>query len=154
MQEEGLSAPQRYDYVAGRFDVSDALKQLAQTGRDAVIFIGHAVDEALSFMREADKRHWFPALFLPSSSSGPDVFDAPAGFNGKLFVSFPNSPTALSGDGVNEFRSLAAKYKLPTQHVATQMSAYSAARILVEAMRRAGKDLSPGKTDSSAGRVL
>ncbi len=143
-RKRGLSAPQRYEYATGRFDVSDAMKQLEQTGRDAVIFMG-TVDEALSFMREADKHRWFPAVFLPSSSSGPDVFDAPAGFNGKLFASFPNSPTALSGQGVDEFRSLAAKYQLPTQHVATQMSAYCAARILVEAMRRVGKDLSREK---------
>ena len=143
-RKSGLSVPQRYDYVTGRFDGSDAIKQLEQTGRDAVIFMG-TVDEALSFMREADRRHWFPSMFLPSSSSGPGVFDAPVGFTGKLFASFPNSPTALSGEGVNEFRSLAAKYRLPTQHVATQMSAYSAARILVEAMRRVGKDLSREK---------
>jgi ABC-type branched-subunit amino acid transport system substrate-binding protein len=139
-----LSAPQRYEYATGRFDVSDAVKQLEQAGRDAVIFIGSA-DEALSFMREADKHRWFPAVFLPSSSSGPDVFDAPAGFNGKLFASFPNAPAALGREGVNEFRSLAAKYQLPTQHVAMQMSAYSAAWILVDAMRRVGKDLSREK---------
>jgi ABC-type branched-subunit amino acid transport system substrate-binding protein len=143
-RKRGLSEPRRYGYASGHFDVSDAVKQLEQAGRDAVIFIG-TVDEALSFMREADKHRWFPAVLLPSSSSGPDVFDAPAGFNGKLFASFPNSPTALSGEGVNEFRLLAAKYQLPTQYVAMQMSAYSAARILVDAMRRVGKDLSREK---------
>jgi ABC-type branched-subunit amino acid transport system substrate-binding protein len=143
-RKSGLSAPQRYDYATGRFDVADAMKQLGQTRRDAVIFLG-TVDEALSFMREADKLNWFPSLFLPSSSSGPELFGAPVGFNGKLFVSFPNSPTAQSAEGVNEFRSLAAKYKLPTQYVATQMSAYSAARILVEALRRVGRDLSREK---------
>jgi ABC-type branched-subunit amino acid transport system substrate-binding protein len=143
-RKRGLSAPQRYDYLTGRFDVSDALKRLEQTGPDAVIFMG-TVDEALSFMREADKRNWFPSMFLPSSSSGPDVFEAPAGFNGKLFASFPNAPAAQTVQGVNEFRSLAAKYQLPTQHVATQMSAYCAARILVEALRRVGKDLSREK---------
>lgn len=143
-RKKGLSAPQRYEYATGRLDVADAMRQLEPTGRDAVIFMG-TVDEALSFMRAADKRHWFPAMFLPSSSSGPDVFDAPAGFNGKLFASFPNAPAALSGEGVNDFRSLAAKYRLPAQHVAAQMSAYSAARILVEAMRRVGKDLSREK---------
>ena len=140
----GLSAPQRYDYPPGRFDVAEAMKQLGPARRDAVIFLG-SVDEALTFMREADKLGWFPSMFLPSSSIGPDVFGAPAGFNGKLFVSFPNSPMAQTAEGINEFRSLAAKYQLPTQHVAAQMSAYSAARILLEALKRVGRDLSREK---------
>ena len=143
-RKRGLSEPRCYNYVTGHFDVSDTVKQLEQAGRDAVIFMG-TVDEALSFMREADKRRWFPAMFLPSGSSGAALFDAPIGFNGKLYASFPNAPPAVSGKGVDDFRALAAKYRLPTQHLATQMSAYSAARILVEAMRRVGKDLSREK---------
>jgi ABC-type branched-subunit amino acid transport system substrate-binding protein len=143
-RKRGLNEPRRYDYATGHFDVSDAVKQLEQAGRDAVIFMG-TVDEALSFIREADKRRWFPAMFLPSGSSGADLFEAPVSFNGKLYASFPNAPPALSGEGVNDFRSLSGKYRLPTQHVAAQMSAYSAARILVEAMRRVGKDLSREK---------
>ena len=43
------------------------------------------------------------------------------------------------------YRELADKYGLPTQYVAAQMSAYSAAKILVEALKRAGKDLNREK---------
>ena len=70
---------------------------------------------------------------------------APAGFDGKLFLSFPTSPADQTAEGIKEFHALAEKYKLPTKHVAAQISAYSAARILTEALKRAGKDLSREK---------
>jgi ABC-type branched-subunit amino acid transport system substrate-binding protein len=142
-KKDGLSV-RPYGYAPGRFDAAATAKQLKHARPDAVFFLG-AEDEALSFMREAGTLDWFPSMFLPSSSTGPDIFGAPAGFDRKVFVSFPNSPTDQSAEGVNEFRSLADKYQLPTQHVALQISAYSAAKVLVEALRRAGRDLSREK---------
>lgn len=143
-KKDGLSAPQTYSYAAGRFDIAEAAKQLKQTGRDAVFFLGNG-DEALSFMREADKLGWFPAIFLPNSSGGQEVFSAPAGFNGKVFLSFPTSPADQTAEGIKEFRALAEKYQLPPKHVAVQLSAYSAAKILVEALKQTGRDLSREK---------
>jgi len=96
-------------------------------------------------MKEADILGWFPSIFLPSASGAGEVFSAPAGFSGKVFLSFPTSPADQTAEGIGEFRALAEKYKLPTKHVAAQLSAYSAAKILVEALKRAGKDLSREK---------
>jgi ABC-type branched-subunit amino acid transport system substrate-binding protein len=46
---------------------------------------------------------------------------------------------------MKEFAALAEKYKLPSHHLATQMFAYCAAKTLVEALKRAGRDLSRDK---------
>jgi ABC-type branched-subunit amino acid transport system substrate-binding protein len=143
-KSEGLSAPQALDYAAGRFDVAETIKQLRQTSSEIVVFLG-ASEDALAFMTVADKSHWYPTIFFPSAVGGKEVFGAPIGFNGKLFFSFPTGPADQSADGVKEFRALADKYKLPTHHVAAQISAYSAAKILVEALKRAGKDVSREK---------
>ena len=143
-KNEGLSEPQVLDYAAGRFDVAETIKQLRQTSSEVIVFLG-ASEDALAFMTAADKSHWYPTIFFPSASGGKDIFGAPIGFNGKLFFSFPTGPADQSADGVKEFRALADKYKLPTHHVAAQISAYSAAKILVEALKRAGKDVSREK---------
>ena len=37
---------------------------------------------------------------------------------------------------------LGEKYKLPQKHLAAQVSAYSSAKILIEGLKRVGKDLS------------
>jgi len=143
-KKAGSSAPQASDYVGGRFDVAETIKQCRQNNRDAVFFLGSS-EEAQSFMREADKLGWFPWIFLPSSSGGTGILTAPAGFDGKVFLSFPTSPADQNAEGIKEFRALAEKYKLPTHHLAAQVSAFSAAKILVEALKRAGKDLSREK---------
>jgi len=138
-----LSVPPTYSYKTGSFDAAEAVKQLKQTGRDGVFFLGNT-GEALSFMREAEKLGWFPSIFLPSPGSA-EVLSAPAGFSGKIFLSLPTSPADQTAEAIGEFRALAEKYKLPTRHVAAQLSAYSAAKILAEALKRAGKDLSREK---------
>ena len=74
-----------------------------------------------------------------------DIFGAPLGFNERIFLSFPTSPADQSSEGVREFTALAEKYKLPKQHLAAQISAFSSAKILTEAIRRVGKDLSREK---------
>jgi ABC-type branched-subunit amino acid transport system substrate-binding protein len=96
-------------------------------------------------MREAEKVGWFPSIFLPSANAGAGILEAPAGFDGKLFLSFPTSPADQTAEGIGEFRALAEKYKLPTKHLAVQISAYSSSKILAEALKKAGKDLSREK---------
>jgi ABC-type branched-subunit amino acid transport system substrate-binding protein len=138
-----LNAPQAIEYLRGRFDAAETVRQLKQTDRAVVFLLGG--EDVLSFMKEAEKLTWFPSLFLPGGSAGKEVFDGPAAFTSKVFFSFPNSPADQSAEGVREFRALAEKYKLPAHHLAAQLSAYSAAKILVEGLRRSGKDLSREK---------
>jgi ABC-type branched-subunit amino acid transport system substrate-binding protein len=143
-KKEGLREPQAYDYAPGRFDVTESVKQLRQSNSGVVVFLGGSED-ALSLLTEADKFGWYPSVLLASASGGKEIFNAPIGFDGKLFFSFPTSPADQSSDGLKQFQALAEKYKLPAHHLAAQISAYCAAKILAEALRRAGKDVSREK---------
>lgn len=142
-RKQGWGALQGYDYAAGEFDTATVLK-LNQSKRTVVFFLGNSAD-AISFMRAAEKVTWFPSIFLPSANAGAAIFEAPAGFDGKLFLSLPTSPADLTAEGLNEFHALWEKYHLTPKHMATQMSAYSAAKILAEALKKAGKDVSREK---------
>jgi ABC-type branched-subunit amino acid transport system substrate-binding protein len=109
-----------------------------------VFFMG-SVENLLAFMREAEKVNWFPEILLPSGGVSAKVFDAPAGFDGKILFTVPASPVVQTAEGLKEFRALAEKYKLPQKHLAAQVTAYSGAKVLVEALKRSGKDLSREK---------
>lgn len=143
-KKDGLSAPLACDYIAGSLDIGETIKRLRQTGRDVIFFLGSS-EELLSFMREADRLSWYPSILQPGFSGAAEVFNAPLGFNGKLFFSVPTSPADQSAKGIDEYYALAEKYKLPGSHLAAQFSAYSAAKILVEALKRVGKDVSREK---------
>jgi ABC-type branched-subunit amino acid transport system substrate-binding protein len=140
-KKQGWSVPQAYDYVAGQFDVAGAVSKLNQANRTVVFFLGNP-DDAIALMQQAEKVSWFPSIFLPSANANSNIFQAPAGFDRRVFLSFPTSPADQTAEGLQEFRALAEKYKLPTKHLAAQVSAYSAAKILAEALKQAGKDVS------------
>jgi ABC-type branched-subunit amino acid transport system substrate-binding protein len=136
--------PQSYEYAGGQFDSAAAVAKLKPANRTVVFFLGGSA-EATSFLNEAAKAGWFPTVFFPSANASASIFEAPAGFDGKLFVSFPITPADQTPEGMSAFRALAEKYKLTTKHVAAQLSAYSAATVLTEALKRAGRDLSREK---------
>lgn len=142
--KEGLGEPQLWDYPGGHFDAAETVKQLKQAGREQLIFLGSS-DDAQSLMGAADKLSWYPSVLLSSGVGGADLFKAPPGFDRKLFLAFPTTPADQSAETTKEFQALAAKYKLPNHHLAAQISAYCAAKILVEALTRSGKDLSREK---------
>ena len=141
-KKDGLAKPRGFDYVAGQFDPALTARQLKEANCDLVIFLKGDKD-VLSFMAEAVKLDWYPSTFVVGAST--DIFEAPLGFSEKIFLSFPTSPADQSPEGLREFSALAGKYKLPKQHLSAQISAYSSAKILTEAIRRVGKDLSREK---------
>jgi ABC-type branched-subunit amino acid transport system substrate-binding protein len=143
-QKKGCGALETFGYQSGRFDASACAEKLSRAGRSVVFFLGTG-EEALALMREADRLRWSPLMYLPGAAVGEGVFGAPRSFDRRIFLSFPTSPADQSAEGLGEFRALAAKYGLPSTHQSAQLSAYSAAKILVEGLKRAGRDLSREK---------
>jgi hypothetical protein len=117
---------------------------MRQDPRDVVFFMGRS-QNLLSFMTEAGKVNWFPEILLQTGGFSAEIFNAPAGFEGKIFFTVPTSPGEQTEEGLKEFRALAEKYKLPQKHLAAQISAYGGAKILVESLKRVGKELSREK---------
>src|SRR5689334_13389697 len=133
-----------YEYTAGHLDAADYVKQMRPNEPAAVFFMG-SLQELLAFMTEAAKVNWFPEILLPGGPSGGVIFEAPAGFEGKIFFAAPTSPEDMTVEGLNEFRVLAEKYKLPQKQLAAQITAYSSAKVLVEGLKRVGKEWSREK---------
>ena len=136
----GANAPAVVEYPPGSFDAAETIRQTRQASVDVILFLGSA-EEAISFMREAEKLNWFPTVLSPAGAIGSAIFAAPVGFDRRVFFSFATAPVDHSAQAIAEFRALAEKYKLPSTSVATQVSAYATAKLLVEALRRAGKDV-------------
>ena len=132
-----------YEYPAARFNSATLIKRV-DTRPAAVLFLGDG-HEALAFMEAADKSAWHPTIYLPSPNSNSDLFRAPAGFDRKILLSFPTSPADQTLEGLKEFRAFAENHKLPSNHVAALVSTYGALKILTEALKRAGKDVSREK---------
>lgn len=140
-QKEKLTPPQLIEYSAGSFAAPEMVSRLKQSNTTAVFFMGGTVD-LLALMNEAASINWFPQILVQSGAASQTLFDAPAGFEGKVFSAFPFTPADQTAEAITEFRKLGEKYKLPQKHFAAQVLAYSSAKILIEALKRVGKDLS------------
>jgi len=85
---------------------------------------------------------WSPNLFFLGTLSGRDL---PPESKNKIFLAFPTVPSDVSSEGLAEFRELQEKYKIAPRHTAAQLSAFAAAKVFVEGLTRAGRDLNREK---------
>ena len=132
------NVPVVVEYAIGGFDTADTIKRTRQA--EVIFFLGPAAD-ALNFMIEAEKLNWYPTLLAPGGTIASGVFEAPKGFDRKVFFSVPSSPEHQTIEGWKEYQALVAKYKLPPYLRVSQAHAIVAAKILIEGLKRVGKDL-------------
>ncbi len=84
-----------------------------------------------------------PAIYLIGALAGRDITEiVPLRMKDNIFIAFPTVPGDVSEAGAAEFSALLEKNKLARGHVAVQVSAIAAAKILVHALERSGKNLS------------
>ena len=111
-------------------------------GIDTVFFLGSG-PEANAVLKEAEAVGWTPAFYTLGSLVGRNVADTVSvRMKDKVFFAFPTVPADVSAAGAAEYSGLLQRNKLNSTHAAAQASAIAAARILVHALERCGKDLS------------
>lgn len=143
-QQSGWALRAKVSYQPGRLEAAKLVLRLSREETEVVFLFGSGAEQQ-AFMQEAERRRWAPHLFLLGSLAGKEVLDAPLSFANKIFLAYPYLPSDQTRAGVMEYRALQEKHRLPAQHMATQISALSAAKILVEGLKLAGKDLSREK---------
>lgn len=110
----------------------------------AVFFVGSGT-AAIELLRAADETGWRPLLFMPASSVGAEIFDAPPSSDGRIFLAFPTFPSDRTAEAMLEYRSLVEAYGLSLEYQSIQLTALSAARLLLEGLARSGRELSREK---------
>lgn len=130
----------RVAFVEGRFDAQSLAARLLKAGTEVVVFLGSAQD-LKSLVEEAGRIRWIPYLLAPGSLITKDTFDALLPLADRLFIAYPWLPPDSARAGMQELRMLRERHRLPTRHLTAQLAAYCAAKVLVEGLKRAGKNL-------------
>ena len=136
----------RRAYRHDRFDPAQFVRNLRGRDSDMVFFLGSG-GELRAWLQEAGKQRWTPYVFVPGLLAGKDILDLPPSLakDKKIFLAYPTLPSSQTHTGALEFKALQEKYQLSGRHLAAQISAFSAAKILLEGLKLAGKDLSREK---------
>jgi ABC-type branched-subunit amino acid transport system substrate-binding protein len=127
----------RIGWYAARFDAVDTVRRLKGERRAQVFFFGtqEEFERLLEAASRAADSSWRPS-FHAAGSLARAALAAPERFPGEVFLAFPSLP---AGRALQELRR---EFDLPAQYEAAQATVLAAAAVLVEALRRAGRDLS------------
>lgn len=108
---------------------------------EAVFFLGAGGEAA--FINAAAAANWTPHVFLLGALTARDfVKTLPASFKDHVFVAFPTVPGDVGPSGLAELRALESRHKFAPGHTASKLNAFAAAKIFIEALKRAGRDVS------------
>ncbi|HEX6899501.1 MAG TPA: ABC transporter substrate-binding protein [Thermoanaerobaculia bacterium] len=124
-------------YLRGSFAAGELAAKLAAEKADPVFFLGSGA-EAAALMRAAQGLRWSPRLLVTAAAADDSLFSPDAGFGGRIFVGLP---TATAPQAAARYRALAAAHSLPAEHLSAQLTALAAAEVLIEGLKRAGRDL-------------
>jgi ABC-type branched-subunit amino acid transport system substrate-binding protein len=134
----GWRAPQTLR--AGREAAGD-LERLAAAKADPVLFLGSG-PEALALLQSADRLGWHPRLLATGAAADDALLGAPVAFEGRIFIALPSPPGGPEGETAAAYRALGP---LPADNLSAQWAALGAAEVLIEGLKRAGRDLSREK---------
>ena len=101
----------------------------------AVIFLDPA-----SKLRDIPRQGTSPLLFL-GNLLPEDFFEAAPSYGDRIRVALTTTPGDLTAGGLAEYREFATRHGISGTSVAGQLSAYAAAKVLVQALKQSGREL-------------
>ena len=141
----GFAGVETVAAVAAAEPAAELAGRLARGGAAALLLLdsGRGAQELL---RQAPRLGWRPLVLLPGSLPGDDPFTGvPPALADRLLISLPLLPPDRTPAAAGDYRHLAAAHPLPTHHLAAQMTALASAEVLIEGLKRVGRELSREK---------
>jgi len=128
-------------YAYGQFNGGATVASLRASGVDVVVFLGSG-QELVDFGGAAANAQWLPNIMAPGMLVERGVFELPVSLSGRVQLAYASLPTDYSEEGVAQFEQLHEDFGIDYSYSIAQISAYTAARIAVEALQQAGRNLS------------
>lgn len=133
----------KIEYQSNEFKADEISKQLQKEKISTLICIS-AEPESVALMEEVKTFEIAPDIYFLGVLAGEAVFKIPPALKDKIYFAYPTLPEDRKEWGVRELTNILRKTPSDS-HLAAQVSAYSAAKILVEVLRRSGRLLNREK---------
>jgi len=111
---------------------------------DAVFWLASG-ENLREFFTAAVANRVFPLVLAPSAFVGPEIYQAPTQFSGRLFLSFPILPNDQTKEGETEYLELARAGRFSQGNLAERLAALSAAKLLIYGLQKAGREVTREK---------
>jgi ABC-type branched-subunit amino acid transport system substrate-binding protein/cytochrome c553 len=110
----------------------------------AVLVLGAGADIA-ALAASSERTGWTPRLLVPGPLASRDIVDLPAAFRDRVTLAYPTSPGDQRSDALRDFAALSPAGAASRPFQPSQIAAYAAGMLLVEGLKRTGRDLSRRK---------
>jgi ABC-type branched-subunit amino acid transport system substrate-binding protein len=126
---------------------------LKARGVAAVLVLGAGADLP-ALAAAAARIGWTPHLLVPGPLASRDIVDLPAGWRDHVTLAYPSAPAQQQAEAMREFMRLLEAAPAPPggpgrsaarAYQPTLVSAYAAGLLLVEGLKRSGRELSRRK---------
>ena len=142
-EAHGWTSLTGYSFEPNRLDADGAARALKEQGADCLFYLSFRGLKPL--LEAAETINWRPHVFLPGALAQKEILGLPISFQNKIYLSYPTLPSDQTPAGMAEFQALLQRHELSVKQLTSQISAFVAAKILVEGLKRTGKDLSREK---------
>jgi ABC-type branched-subunit amino acid transport system substrate-binding protein len=136
----GFASVSEEVFELNQFSSQSTLLQLKEQDAGAVLFLGSGAELA-QIARGADAASYAPLLLAPGLLAERGIFELPKSFDRKVFLAYASLPMDYTPEGAAEFEDLHEKYRFDYSFSIAQVNAYTAAKVLVAALERAGREL-------------
>jgi ABC-type branched-subunit amino acid transport system substrate-binding protein len=128
-------------YPPGSFDAVGFANTVDEGNFEALIFLG-AQAEFDALVAELRNQAPVPRIYLLSSLMSRPLTNLPTVFDRRVFLAYPTLSSDVSPQGRQEYQELAETYSWSSDHIQARLAALAAAKLFVEGLRKAGRDLS------------
>jgi ABC-type branched-subunit amino acid transport system substrate-binding protein len=139
----GWTAVAGFSIEPDRLDPFGAAGALKEQGVDGLFYLSFGGLKAL--LEAADRINWRPHVFLPGALIEKEILELPVDFHRKIYLSYPTLPSDQTPAGMAEFKTLLKQHDISAKHLTSQITAFVASKILVEGLKRTGRDLNREK---------
>ena len=148
LKSQGWTQISRIGFRPGELAAAAVAKTLQERAAEAVFVLGPGADIG-ALAREAAKSTQLPQLLLPGSLAPRTVLDLPQAYESRILLAYPTIPSDQKPDALREYANLFRDHSLARGHQTLQVPAYSSAILLVEVLKRVGRDLTRQKLVST-----
>jgi len=143
-RSRGWPAVKEQSYPAGAPDARQLVQAARDEGVTAVFFLGSG-RELEAYAQQAAQIGWTPYLLVPGALADSRILNLPHDFSERVFLAYPTLSSDQSSSGLAELQALRERHHLSGRHPLAEISAYSAARVMVEGLKRSGRATSREK---------
>jgi ABC-type branched-subunit amino acid transport system substrate-binding protein len=148
LKSQGWTRLSRIGFRPGAFDAAAVTKKIKERKARTVFLLGPGADVRM-LANEAVKFSRPPLLLLPGPLVPRTMLDMPLALEGRVLLAYPTIPADQKPGALSEYANLFRDPAIVRSHQTSQVPAYSSAVMLVEVLKRVGRDLTRQKLVSA-----